>query len=66
MSPNSRAEAQLEELALLLLVPAALHMGWQVLTLRLDAPDICLRLFRSNRDTGLLIAAGLVLACYMR
>jgi 4-hydroxybenzoate polyprenyltransferase len=59
-------EAQLEELALLLLVPAALHMGWQVLTLRLDAPDICLRLFRSNRDTGLLIAAGLVLACYMR
>jgi 4-hydroxybenzoate polyprenyltransferase len=59
-------EANLGELGLLLLVPAALHLGWQVVALRANEPDTCLRLFRANRDTGLLIAAGLVLACYMR
>jgi len=58
--------ANLGELALLLLVPAVLHLAWQVLALRADQPEICLRLFRANRDTGLLIAAALVLACYMR
>ncbi len=59
-------EAHLGELGLLLLVPAAVHLAWQVLALRANEPDVCLKLFRANRDTGLLIAAALVLACYMR
>lgn len=59
-------KARLGELGLLLLVPAGLHLGWQVIALQVNAPDVCLRLFRANRDTGVLIAAGLVLACYMR
>ena len=59
-------EARLGELGLLLLVPAALHMAWQVVALQVNAPDVCLKLFRANRDTGLLIAAALTLACYMR
>jgi 4-hydroxybenzoate polyprenyltransferase len=41
-------------------------MAWQVVALRVNAPDVCLKLFRANRDTGLLIAAALTLACYMR
>ncbi|MFT4150937.1 MAG: 4-hydroxybenzoate octaprenyltransferase [Paracoccaceae bacterium] len=32
------------------------HMGWQLLRLDIDDPDICLRLFRSNRDAGLIPA----------
>lgn len=32
------------------------HMWWQLRRLDIDDPDICLRLFRSNRDTGLLAA----------
>jgi len=59
-------EAGLGPLALLLLAPAAAHLVWQLAALRVNEPDICLRLFRANRDTGLLIAAALVLACYMR
>ncbi|KNG94672.1 4-hydroxybenzoate octaprenyltransferase [Pseudaestuariivita atlantica] len=30
------------------------HMTWQMRQLDIDNPDTCLRLFRSNRDTGLL------------
>ena len=39
-----------------------LHLGWQVRRLNLDSPGICLSLFRSNRDAGLLIVAGLLMA----
>lgn len=50
----------------LLLLPAGLHFQWQ--TRRLDADDaqVCLRIFRSNRDAGLLIAAAIVAASYLR
>lgn len=36
-----------------------LHMFWQLRHLNIDDPANCLRLFRTNRDTG-LIAAGLL------
>ncbi len=39
---------------------AALHMAWQVVTLDISNPDNCLRRFKSNRDLGLLVFAGLV------
>lgn len=38
-----------------LLVPAA-HLGWQVARLDIHDAPLCLRLFQSNRQTGLLIA----------
>ena len=41
------------------LLPAALHLGWQAVTLQPDDGDDALAKFRSNRFTGLLIA----LAC---
>lgn len=37
----------------------AAHLTWQVLTLDADNPAYCLKLFRANRDAGLLLFAGL-------
>lgn len=48
-------------LALLALVPAALHLGWQVVTLDDSDADNALARFRANRTTGLLVA----LACWV-
>jgi len=50
----------------LLMLPVGLHLHWQ--TRRLDTNDEnrCLRLFRSNRDAGLLIAAAMVVSTYAR
>jgi 4-hydroxybenzoate polyprenyltransferase len=44
----------------------ALHLGWQVY--RLDVADArnCLTVFRSNRDAGLILFAGLVLDALWR
>ena len=48
-------------LALLALLPVALHLAWQVLTLDVNDPDNPLARFRSNRFAGLLMA----LACWV-
>ena len=37
------------------LVPAALHFGWQARRLDINDPHNCLRLFKSNREAGLLL-----------
>ncbi len=44
-----------DPLAIAALVPAALHLGWQVATLRADDGAGALARFRANRFTGLLI-----------
>ena len=49
-----------EWLAMAALLPMALHLAWQVLSLRADG-DNALALFRSNRMAGLLMA----LACWV-
>ena len=43
------------------LLAFAAHLAWQVRALDIDDPDLCLKLFRSNRDAGLILFAGLVL-----
>lgn len=43
-----------------LLLPAAL-LAWQVATLDTDDPAGCLRRFRVNRETGLLVAAAILM-----
>lgn len=48
-----------DPLVLLALLPMAAHLGWQVLTLRVDDGASPLAKFRSNRFAGLLLA----LAC---
>jgi 4-hydroxybenzoate polyprenyltransferase len=43
------------------LVAFASHLAWQVARLDIDDPALCLALFRSNRDAGLILFAALVL-----
>ncbi len=52
------------KLVLGLAAPWALgwHLWWQLSRLDIDDPDLCLRLFRSNRDAGLLAALFLAAA----
>ncbi|NLR71097.1 4-hydroxybenzoate octaprenyltransferase [Novosphingobium sp. ERN07] len=52
--------ARPDPLALLALLPVALHLCWQVVTLKEDGVDPLTK-FRSNRTAGLLMAA----ACYV-
>jgi 4-hydroxybenzoate polyprenyltransferase len=49
-----------DPLALLALLPVALHLLWQVATLNADDPTNPLDRFRSNRTAGVLMA----LACF--
>jgi 4-hydroxybenzoate polyprenyltransferase len=37
------------------------HLAWQVYRLDIDDPDLCLAVFKSNRDAGLILFAALVL-----
>jgi 4-hydroxybenzoate polyprenyltransferase len=39
----------------------AAHLAWQIVRLDIDDPALCLVLFRSNRDAGLILFAGLAL-----
>jgi 4-hydroxybenzoate polyprenyltransferase len=73
------AASALASLAVLLAVPGAsaraagllgvagfaLHLAWQLRRLDIDDPDLCLTLFRSNRDAGLILAAGLLAAAIL-
>ena len=58
------AVAGLGWLFVLLLQPAGVHLAWQAARLDVDDPALCHRLFRANRETGALLAAALVVACY--
>ena len=43
-------------------VGMALHMVWQLRKFQPDQGDVCLRLFRSNRDAGLILALFVAIA----
>jgi len=43
------------------LLAFALHLAWQIARLDVDNPVNCLAVFKSNRDAGLILFAGLVL-----
>jgi 4-hydroxybenzoate polyprenyltransferase len=42
------------------LLGLAAHLSWQIRRLEIDDPVLCLALFKSNRDAGLLLFAALV------
>ena len=42
-----------------------LHLAWQLRRLDIDDGAVCLTLFRSNRDAGLILAAGLLAAALL-
>jgi len=44
----------------------AVHLVWQIRSLKIGDPVLCLRLFKSNRDAGLLLFAGLLIDAVMR
>ena len=44
----------------------AAHLAWQVWRLNVNDPVLCLVLFKSNRDAGLILFAGLVLDSAVR
>jgi 4-hydroxybenzoate polyprenyltransferase len=44
----------------------AAQLAWQVAALRTEDADNCLRLFRSNRDYGLILFAGLLADAWLR
>jgi 4-hydroxybenzoate polyprenyltransferase len=48
------------------LLAFALHLCWQVVRLDIADPDNCLRVFKSDRDAGLILFAGLLLDAALR
>jgi 4-hydroxybenzoate polyprenyltransferase len=44
----------------------AAHLAWQIGRLKIGDPALCLRIFKSNRDAGLLLFAGLLMDAVMR
>jgi 4-hydroxybenzoate polyprenyltransferase len=47
------------------LLAFAAHLAWQVRRLDIDDPALCLKLFKSNRDAGLILFAALVLDAWL-
>src|SRR5713101_4593339 len=43
----------------------AAHLIWQIKRLQINDPALCLRIFRSNRDAGLLLFAGVLVDAVM-
>ena len=43
------------------LLAFAVHLGWQIARLDIADPDNCLAVFKSDRDAGLILFAGLLL-----
>jgi len=48
------------------LVAFAAHLVWQIVRLDISDPALCLRIFKSNRDAGLLLFAGLLIDAVTR
>jgi 4-hydroxybenzoate polyprenyltransferase len=48
------------------LLAFATHLAWQIARLDVDDPVDCLMVFKSNRDAGLILFAGLVLDAALR
>jgi 4-hydroxybenzoate polyprenyltransferase len=55
--------AQGHPIAYLGAAAAAAHAAWQLRRLDIRNPQRCLAIFRSNRDFGLIVLAGLLLGC---
>jgi 4-hydroxybenzoate polyprenyltransferase len=48
------------------LIAFAAHLGWQVARLDIADPDLCLAVFKSDRDAGLILFAALLLDALVR
>ena len=48
------------------LLAFAAHLVWQIARLDISDPDNCLAVFKSDRDAGLILFAGLLLDAALR
>jgi 4-hydroxybenzoate polyprenyltransferase len=48
------------------LLAFAAHLAWQIRRLDIDDPALCLAVFKSNRDAGLILFAALVLDAFAK
>ncbi|MGH6644943.1 MAG: UbiA family prenyltransferase, partial [Bradyrhizobium sp.] len=48
------------------LIAFAAHLVWQIRRLDISDPALCLRVFKSNRDAGLLLFAGVLVDAVIR
>jgi 4-hydroxybenzoate polyprenyltransferase len=48
------------------LLAFAAHLVWQIARLEIGDPSLCLRIFKSNRNAGLLLFAGLLVDAILR
>lgn len=60
------ATAHVHVAAWLGLAGFAAHLGWQIWRLDIADPALCLRVFKSNRDAGLLLFAALLVDAVLR
>jgi 4-hydroxybenzoate polyprenyltransferase len=42
------------------------QLAWQIVRIDINDPDDCLRLFKSNRDAGLILFAGMLADAWLR
>jgi 4-hydroxybenzoate polyprenyltransferase len=42
------------------------HLAWQIVRLDITDPDRCLRLFKANRDAGLVLFAAMLADAYLQ
>jgi 4-hydroxybenzoate polyprenyltransferase len=44
----------------------AAHLAWQIARLDIGDPELCLRIFKSDRDAGLILVAGTLLDAFLK
>jgi 4-hydroxybenzoate polyprenyltransferase len=44
----------------------AAHLAWQIVRLDIGDPDVCLAVFKSDRDAGLILFAGMIADAFWR
>jgi 4-hydroxybenzoate polyprenyltransferase len=44
----------------------AAHLAWQIARLDIADPELCLRIFKSDRDAGLILFAGILVDAFAR
>jgi 4-hydroxybenzoate polyprenyltransferase len=48
------------------LAALAAHLAWQIVRVDIGDPDLCLAVFKSDRDAGLILFAGMMAAAFWR
>jgi 4-hydroxybenzoate polyprenyltransferase len=44
----------------------AAHLAWQIARLDIADPELCLRIFKSDRDAGIILFSGMLFDAFAR